>query len=91
MSKDHFSEEIVPILRELSFFPDVIRSASSTNSPSTVANYLLSLAQLYNSYYSENRILGTDKESEGTLLSSAVKHTIAAGLKVLGIEPVKAM
>lgn len=91
VSQDHFSKEIKPILRELSFFPDVIRSASAANSPSTIANYLLSLAQLYNSYYSENKILGTDNELEGTLLSSAVRHTIAAGLKALGIEPVKAM
>ncbi len=85
------SSQLQVLLRELFMFPFIIDQAAKLKSPSIVATYLIKVAQMYNSFYSENRIVGTDMESAGVFVSQIVKATLNNGLFVLGISSVEKM
>jgi arginyl-tRNA synthetase len=67
-------------------FSETIVDASNNYSPNLLANYLFELAQKFNSFYNENRILGDEKEDLRILLTAATGQLLENGLKILGIE-----
>lgn len=79
------SEEI-DILRNLFHFSEAVEDSAGKYSPNIICNYLYFLAQSYNSYYSRNRILGSDSENLRLLLTKAVEKVIGCCLGILGIE-----
>lgn len=85
------SDKYKDIYREIFAFPLVVAQASINRSPNSVAIHLLNISQLYNSFYTENRIIGSEKEQEGIVLTYMVKQTLANGLKAIGINPVSKM
>jgi arginyl-tRNA synthetase len=87
---ESFEVEEQKLVRFLARFPEVIVNASNLYSPSVVANYLFELAQMYNGFYSNNRIIGSKTEAERLVVTRSVGVIIKNGLKLLGIEaPVK--
>jgi arginyl-tRNA synthetase len=80
---DKFEESL---LRALCHFEDVIMGAAESFSPNLLANYLFELAQKYNLFYNEDRIIGEPKEAFRLKLSKAVSIVLKNGLKLLGIE-----
>lgn len=69
-------------------FPEVVERAGDEYEPHYIATYLSELAQAFNSYYGNNKIV--DKEDKNSpykiVLTSAVAQTIKNGLYLLGIE-----
>lgn len=81
---DSYSFEVVKLLAD---FPQTIARAWHKLEPSIVARYLINLAQSFNSYYGNVRILTEDEQKTQRLaLAKATSLTITEGLRLLGIK-----
>ena len=81
--------EELSLLRTFYKFPEVVQLAGESYSPNLICNYLYDLAQKYNGFYNQHRILGEkNKEVEGFRLSltKATGEIIKSGLYLLGIK-----
>lgn len=77
------------LLKQLELFPEIIQNAAQNHSPALLANYTYDLVKEYNSFYQAVPILGeADLEIKifRVQLSKKVADTIAASLKLLGIN-----
>ena len=79
------------ILRQLMYFQEIVEQVSSSYHPNQLASYLVELSKLYNLFYQENRIIGSEKMSFRLKLSSEVGEVLKKGLYLLGIESVDRM
>ena len=69
-------------------FPEVITQAQRDWTPHHVVGYLLELAQAFNSWYGQGKIIDEDSAATAYRLAvvKAVRQTLVNGLDVLGIE-----
>lgn len=75
------------IIKLLHRFPQVIETAFAKYEPSHIAKYLLDVAQAFNKYYGNVRILEENAERESRLaLVYAVAVVLKEGLRLLGME-----
>ena len=81
-------DEAQSLLRLLSRFPDVIREAADRYEPSMITRAVTDIAQAYNKFYYEHRILGDDLAATAArvALTRATKNVIKRGLWLVGIE-----
>jgi len=81
-------EEARQVLLLLSRFPDVLQEAVARNEPSMVTRHVTMLAQAYNRFYYEHRILdGAPPVASARIkLTEAVRCVIKTGLWLIGIE-----
>ena len=81
-------DEAQNLLRLMSRFPDVIREAADKYEPSMITRAVTDIAQAYNKYYYEHRIL--DGEPAGiaarVALTDAARTVIRTGLYLIGVE-----
>lgn len=71
----------------LDTYPGAIKEAAARNEPSIIARHLIDLAQAFNKFYYEHRILAGGKEQQARLaLACAVKWVLSDGLGLLGIK-----
>jgi len=82
-------DEASDVLMLLSRFPEVVKKAMDANEPSMITRHTTSLAQAYNKYYFEHRIM-EENDLPGTAarvnLTAAVKDVIKTGLYLIGVE-----
>ena len=73
----------------ISHFPQVIRKAMEQSEPSLITRHTTQLAQAYNKYYFEHRIMD-ESDPAGTAarvnLTCAVRDVIKTGLYLIGVE-----
>ncbi|MEI4827971.1 arginine--tRNA ligase [Bacillus sp. FJAT-53711] len=75
------------VIKLLNRFPQVIETAFVKYEPSQIAKYLLDVAQAFNKYYGNIRILEENAEKESRLaLVYAVEIVLKEGLRLLGME-----
>ncbi len=76
------------LLKKLYEFPDEILYSTELFEPHRIANYLESLAALFHKFYTECRIIGSEKKlAEARLaLIEAVKIVLRNGLSILGVS-----
>ena len=76
------------VLKYLTYFPEVINSAENSYNIHIIPQYLLSLCQSFNSFYSSCLVISENKELEKArlLLIKCVQVVIKIGLNILGIE-----
>jgi arginyl-tRNA synthetase len=79
------NEEMVT-LRSLAQFSEIIVTAAKSYSPNILANYLFNLAQKYNNFYNQHRIIGGENQDFRFALTSGVRQVLKNGLTLLGIE-----
>jgi len=81
------------VLRVLYKFPEVILESTEKFSPNMLANYLFTLAQKFNSFYSSTPILKSDGNERNFRinLTKAISQILKTGLGLLGIEVVEKM
>lgn len=76
--------KVVSLLLE---FPNTIKRAFDTLDPSQVAKYIVDLAQAFNKYYGEVKILEENDEQQARLaLVYSTTVVLKEGLRLLGIE-----
>lgn len=82
------------LLRELSLFPDKLLFAAQNYKPNVLSNYLYSLAQTFNSFYSHVPVLKTQRpdllESRLNLVRATIQ-VLQNGLQLLGIATFERM
>ncbi len=81
-------DEAQALLRMLGRFPDVIAEAADKYEPSMITRAVTDIAQGYNKFYYEHRILDDDPATAAArvALTKAVKDVIKTGLWLIGIE-----
>lgn len=74
------------VVSHLLEFPNVIKRACDNLDPSQIAKYVIDLAQVFNKYYAEVRILEESEEQTARLaLVYSVTEVLKEGLRLLGI------
>lgn len=81
-------DEAQALLRLMGRFPDVIREAADKYEPSMITRAVTDIAQAYNKFYYEHRILSDDAAASAArvALTRAVKDVIKTGLWLIGVE-----
>ena len=81
-------DEAQALLWLLGRFSDVIREAADKYEPSMITRAVTDIAQAYNKFYYEHRILDDDPAAAAArvALTKAVKDVIKTGLGLLGID-----
>ncbi len=74
------------ILQKASYFPEIVKKVSVSLHPNILAEYLIDLSRIYNLFYQENRIIGSEKENLRVMLSKTTADILKKGLYLLGIE-----
>ncbi len=84
----------IAVLKLLVQFPSVFERAAAELRPHLVANYMHSLADVFNEFYQNLRVLQAESAKERNariMLVNASKNVLEIGLNLLGIEAVKRM
>ena len=81
-------DEAQALLRLISRFPDVIKEAADKYEPSMVTRGVTDIAQAYNKFYYEHRILDDvpGVSAARVALTRAVRSVLKTGLFLIGIE-----
>ena len=76
------------LLKEISRFGEVIKDASEKMEPFIITRYAVSVAQLFNRFYHENKINVEDEQLKMARLRVVVitKYVIKEALSLLGID-----
>ncbi|MBQ2712388.1 MAG: arginine--tRNA ligase, partial [Clostridia bacterium] len=96
ISKADFSEVAEPeraLITILGTFPSVVRDAATKYEPSFITRLMVDIAQAYNKFYFDCRIIG---EAEGVMqkrlaLTKATMHVLKTGLGLIGVKTVERM
>ncbi|MBI2426713.1 MAG: arginine--tRNA ligase [Candidatus Kerfeldbacteria bacterium] len=75
----------LPVLRMMVRFPEVVAATLYVRAPHLLCLYLFELAQTFNLFYNEHRILESDHEAQWLTLTRAFQHVLKNGLTLLGI------
>lgn len=79
------------LVRKIGEYRDALSEATKELRPHFVANYLYDLAQNFNRFYENSRVVGDDRQDLRLALVKLYTSTLADGLKLLGIEPIETM
>ena len=81
------------LIHEISKFPNLVLKSSNSLQPHLIVFYLRDLSQLFHSFYNDNHVLSESEENIELIMFclGGVKQTIANGLGLLGITPIKKM
>jgi arginyl-tRNA synthetase len=82
----HIPETVPAFERLLPRFPVVVERAAREYEPHYVTTYLTELASSFNSWYAQERIIGSPDEAYKLVLTRAFAQTMKNGLWLLGIE-----
>lgn len=77
------------LLLQIEQYPDIIQQAALEYNPSSIANYIFGVAQTYNSFYAEHRVLKAESEEKKQLRLRICKLTanvIKHAMHLLGIK-----
>ncbi len=82
------NEEAQAVVRALAAMPEVVREACQRNEPSMITRHVVDIAQTYNHYYFEHRILTDDAPATAArvALTRAVEIAVKTCLYLIGVE-----
>jgi arginyl-tRNA synthetase len=73
------------LARKISEFTEVVDQATAELMPHHIATYLYELAQTFNRFYENNRVIGDDRQTIRLALVNKYARTLKTGLGLLGI------
>lgn len=88
---DKWEKEEESLLKILDRFEEKVVEAADRLSPSVIAEYLLTVARIYNEFYAKYRIIGEKEEVKRVFLTRCTASAIKIGLGLLGIKTVERM
>lgn len=83
---DEFDIDERKLLVKMSEYPGVVLSATEGLEPHLISTYLYELAQEFNRFYENSKIVGDPRQSLRSRLVSAYADILKAGLGLLGIQ-----
>jgi len=86
-------EKELTLVKQLTYFPEILNSVRKNYTIHQIPQYLLTLCQAFNSFYSSCQVLSSDDELEKArlLLIKCVQIVIKIGLQILGIDVLEQM
>jgi len=86
-------EKEISLVKQLIYFPEMLDSITRNYNIHLIPQYLLTLCQAFNSFYSSCQVLSDNKDLEKArlLLIRCVQIVIKIGLDILGIEALNQM
>jgi arginyl-tRNA synthetase len=86
-------EKEIYLIKQLVYFPEIIDNAEKTYNINLIPQYLLTLCQAFNSFYTSCKVISEDKELEKArlLLIRCVQIIIKIGLNILDINTLEQM
>ncbi|MBW6442788.1 arginine--tRNA ligase [Patescibacteria group bacterium] len=79
------------LVKELSQFEEVVSRAAETLNPSVIANYAHQIAQTFNEFYHDSKVIGSKQEAFRLTLVQSFKQVLKNSLKLLEIETLEEM
>ncbi|MHA2005988.1 MAG: arginine--tRNA ligase [Promethearchaeota archaeon] len=81
------------LIKQLVYFPEIVSTSEKTYSIHLIPQYLLSLCQAFNSFYTSCQVISENNELEKArlLLIKCVQIVIKIGLSILSIETLEKM
>lgn len=73
------------LVRKLGEFAGCVEQAMTEFSPHLICNYLYELAQTFNRFYEQNRVIGDERQAVRLVLVDHYANTLHHGLSLLGI------
>ena len=88
-----FGDEEKQVVKWFELYPEKLKAVAESYETLLVAEYLISLAAAFNSYWQRVRIITDDVEMTRARMQMAyaVRIIVADGLRILGIEPLERM
>ncbi len=86
LDKLNFQDSEYPLINLMNKFPELIEQIAENHKVNLLAQYLIDLAREFNSFYSNSKIIGTERENELIILSVACGNILKNGLKLLGVS-----
>ena len=83
---DSFDSEERKLLVKLTEYPEVVLQATTVLEPHLICTYLYELAQEFNRFYENSRIVGDERQAIRGRLVSAYAGVLKNGLLLLGIQ-----
>lgn len=81
----------IELVKKLSYFPEVVSNAAKTLNPSLIANYSYQLSQLFNEFYHECKVIGSEEEAFRLALVQSFRQVLKNAFGLLGIETIEEM
>ncbi len=81
----------IKLIKMLAKFPYFVKRSVSFRNPSLIANYAFELASVFNAFYRDCRVIGSEKENDRLALVKATKQVLKNALGLLGIEALEEM
>lgn len=81
-----FDEKTKKLIIQLDILPDVLRSVAQTKKVQLLSSYVMNLANAFNSFYSNTKILGSESEASLMIVVKAVKEVLHNTLELLGVS-----
>jgi arginyl-tRNA synthetase len=88
---EKLNDSAAALLNELSQMSDVLAKFKNTLSPSVVCSYLQNLSMMYNSFYSNNKIIGSSSESNGLIITHLFQEALVILSEILGLKLISKM
>ncbi len=73
------------LARKISEYPEIVDKAAAELMPHHVCTYLYELAQSFNRFYENNRVIGDERQAARLALVAKYADTLKGGLQLLGI------
>jgi len=82
---DPYSQDVVRLIEQ---FPDILKSAVNRSEPSMVTRFAVDLAQAFNKFYYENKVMVDEPGTRAArlLLTDAVRQVLKQALYLIGVE-----
>ncbi len=81
----------IALLKKIGIFPEIVEKAYEGFAPNLIANYCYELASLFNEFYHECPVLGSDEEGFRLGLVGVFRGVMKKSLDLLGIDVVEEM
>ena len=79
------------MIKKLDIFPSVVKKSAEDYAPHVLAEYCFELAQVFNEFYHNCPVLGSEEEGLRFGLVEAFRKVMKTGLNLLGIEEIEEM
>jgi len=84
-------ESEIALVKKIDMFPKVVENAYNNLAPNLIANYSYELAQIFNEFYHNCPVMGSDKVAFRLKLVDAFRATLKKSLGLLGIDTLEEM
>jgi arginyl-tRNA synthetase len=79
------------LVRKMSQWRVVVDEAIDNLAPHAICSYLFELAQVFNRFYENNRVVGSDRERLRLQIVKLYADKLKVGLELLGMDPLEKM